>query len=252
MCDILDYKFTQNRRAEELFKIVKQLLNRKCAVFVFDEVDKLEDFDFLYLIAEEIFRKSMIIITNYHDFLTGLDDRLKSRLMMDTLEFKPYNYDETKGILKLRKDYAFFPGVWDDEAMELVVNKTVEVEDMRKGLHLLRESANSAEGKSSKKILIEHVKDALSKTKEFTVKDSNELSDDEKEILEMVNSNSGKRIGDLYKMYTEKGGSCVYKSFQRKVDKLGKNKFISIEKIKGGEEGNTTIVKKNQVKLTEF
>jgi len=57
----------------------------------------------------------------------------------------------------------------------------------------------------------------------------------------------------LFKTYQKKGGSLAYKSFQRKIDKLQKNKFISVEKTTGGKEGNTTIVKYAQTrKLTDF
>ena len=57
MCEILGYKFTQNKKTEELLKIVKNILNKTAVVFAFDEIDKVEDFDFLYSILEEIFKK---------------------------------------------------------------------------------------------------------------------------------------------------------------------------------------------------
>ena len=34
------------------------------AVFVFDEIDKLEDYDFLYTILEDIYRKAIFLITS--------------------------------------------------------------------------------------------------------------------------------------------------------------------------------------------
>lgn len=46
ICEKLGYKFTQNKKTDELFKIIKEILNKKAAVFVFDEVDKADDFDF--------------------------------------------------------------------------------------------------------------------------------------------------------------------------------------------------------------
>ncbi|GAG20340.1 unnamed protein product, partial [marine sediment metagenome] len=48
-------------------------------------------------------------------------------------------------------------------------------------------------------------------------------------------------------------GALSYKSFQRKIANLQKNKFISIEKTQGGQEGNTTIIKYSKTKkLTDF
>ena len=41
VCEMLDFKFIQNKKTEELFKMVKQVFNKKSVVFVFDEADKL-------------------------------------------------------------------------------------------------------------------------------------------------------------------------------------------------------------------
>ena len=253
ICELMDFKFIQNKKTEELFRWVKQNLNKKSVVFVFDEVDKLEDFDFIYMILEEIYRKTLVLITNYKDWLLELDERIKSRLVPEIVEFKPYNYDETKGILKQRKDYAFHANVWDEDAFELVAKKTAETQDIRLGLHFMKESALIAEDKSSRRINAVHAHQALSKVDEFTIKNPTELAADDNMILELVKKNSGKKIGDLYRLYQNNGGKLVYKSFQRKIDRLEKSRFIVVEKTAGGNEGNTTIVKHNsEKKLTEF
>ncbi len=254
ICELLDYKFVQNRRTEELFNVIKQLLNRKSAVFVFDEADRLEDVDLIYMIIEEIFKKSIVLITNKKEWISNLDERVKSRLMAEMLEFKPYNPAETRGILRHRMEYAFVPGVWNDDAFELIAKKTSDAQDIRTGLYLMREAANIAEGKSSRKIALEHAQEALSKIADFTAKDSNELAVDERKIVDLIKSNSGSKIGSLFEAYQKQGGSLAYRSFQRKVDKLEKDKFVSLEKTEGGADGNTTIVKFNDSakKLTEF
>ena len=117
MCDVVGYKLVQNKRTEELFDIVKQYVNKseRSAVFVFDEVDKIEDFDFIYSVLEDVFRKSVVLITNYKEFIAELDERIKSRLTAEMLEFQPYNLSETSGVLKQRMDYAFVQGVWEDD-----------------------------------------------------------------------------------------------------------------------------------------
>lgn len=254
MCEILGYRMTHNKRTEELFAVVKNILNKKAAVFAFDEVDKLEEVDFLYAILEEIYKKSIILVTNEREWLEDLDDRVKSRSLPETLEFKPYSLEETRGVLKQRIQYAFVPGIWDDEAFELIANKTSEVEDIRTGLHLMREAGNIAEEKSSRKIILEHAKEAIMKIDQFTIKRSSDLTEDEQKILEMIKKNSDKKIGDLYNIYKEQGGTLVYKSFQRKIEKLEKSKFVSVKKISGGADGNTSIVKYANItrKLTEF
>lgn len=254
ICEQLGYRLTHNKRTEELFQVVKNMLNKKSAVFAFDEVDKLEEIDFLYAILEEIYKKSILLITNEKDWLDDLDERVKSRMLPETLDFKPYNLEETRDVLKQRVGYAFAPNVWDDDAFELIVKKTSEAQDIRLGLHLMRESGNIAEDKSSRKISIDNVNDAIKKIDKFTIKKSDDLTEDEQNVLSIIKNNSEKKIGDLYITYKEQGGELVYKSFQRKIDKLEKNKFVSVKKITGGPDGNTSIVKyaTETKKLTEF
>lgn len=254
ICEQLGYKFTHNKRTEELFEIIKNMANKKAVVFAFDEVDKLEEVDFLYSILEDIYKKSIILVTNDKEWLNDLDDRVKSRLLAETLEFKPYSPAETKDVLRQRMEYAFFPEVLDDGAFELIASKTAEVQDIRTGLHLMREAANIAEGKSSRKITLEHAQEALGKLDEFIIKKSTDLTGEEQNILDIIKKNSEKKIGDLYITYKELGGELVYKSFQRKIDKLERNRFISVKKVSGGADGNTSMIKyaAQAKKLTEF
>jgi len=253
LCSQLGYKFTQNKKSDELFKIVRDQLNKKSVVFCFDEIDKAEDLDFLYGILEEVYRKTILMITNHKDWIFNLDSRLKSRLIAETLHFKPYNDAETKDILKQRMQYAFVPGVFSDDAFELIVKKTAELEDIRSGLYLMKEAGNLAEDESSKKITIKHVQEAIKKLDDFSIKKSTDLDEEAHALLDLIKANSGLRIGELFEIYQKQGGKSSYKTFQRKIDKLGKGKFISLEKITGGKEGNTTIVKYSKVKtLSEF
>jgi len=253
ICDILGYKFTQNKKSDELFEIIKQILNKKSAVFVFDEADKLEDFDFLYHILEEIYRKSVLLITNFKNWILNLDERVRSRLTAELKEFKPYNAEETKGILKKRLSYAFVPGVWENDAFELVAKRSAEIADIRSGLYLLKEAGLAAEEKSSKKITLENVQTAVQKLDDFSIKEKSDLDQESRNILELIKNNSNKKIGDLFDIYRRYNGKLSYKSFQRKIANLQKNNFIAVEKTEGGLEGNTTIIKySEEKKLTDF
>ena len=254
LCEELGYKLTHNKKSDELFTIATGLLNKKSAVFVFDEVDKLNDLDALYLILEKVYRKAVILITNYKDWIDNLDMRVKSRLTPEIAYFPPYNKEQTAGILENRKKYAFVQGVWQDDAMVLVADKTYSIGDVRTGLHIMRESGLSADDRGSKRIETQDVEKALGKLTEFSANDSEELQEDTKIVLDIVTENSGQKIGDLYRIYQEKGGQRSYKSFQRDCKKLELAKFVKLEKI-SGDGGNTTIVKfiGNEVKkLTDF
>lgn len=247
ICDQIGYKFTQNKKTNQIFQILRDKFNKTSAVFVFDEVDKAEELDFLYMILEEIYRKSVILITNFREFALNLDERLKSRLVAETLEFEQYNEKETFGILKERSKYAFVSGVWEDNAFDLIAKKTAEIKDLRTGLYLLREAGTLAEDQSSRKITIEHAKKAIEKLDQFSIKDPSELGEDTQMILKIIKENPNSKIGDLYEKYKEKGAKTTYKTFQRKIEVLEKNNFISVEKTMGGKEGNTSIINIKEV-----
>ena len=248
ICEQLGYRLVQNKKTVDLSKIVASMINKKTAIFFFDEIDKAEDHDFLYTLLEEIYKKSIILVTNLKEWIVGLDSRIKSRLTPEMLEFKQYNEHETKDIMEMRAKIAFPPGVLQDNAFNRIAKKTFEIKDIRTGLFIMREAALEAETQSKRKIELPDVEKAISKLDDFSIKNSASLEDDTKFILSIVKDNSGKKIGDLFKVYEGKGGKHTYKTFQRKIADLEKNKFISTKKQKGSG-GNTTIVEK---KLTDF
>lgn len=253
ICSLLDYKFIQNKKTEDLFEVIKEILNKRSAVFCFDEIDKMENLDLIYQILEEIYRKTIILITNHKSFLNKLDQRLKSRLMLDALEFKPYNLQETKGILRHRIKYAFVGDCFDEEAFELIARKTAEIEDIRTGLFMLKEAGNFAEDKAAKRITLADAKLAVEKTENVNIMNSENLDDDIKSILTIVKSNSGMKMGELYRVFKDRGGKQAYKTFTRKIKKLEEGKFVECKKVEGGAEGNFTVINYAKTKkLTEF
>ncbi len=252
ICEELGYTFIMSKKTSELAALARNKLNKGSAVLVFDEIDKLEEVDFLYTLLEDIYRKSIFLITNYRDSYSEMDERIRSRLNPEFLFFRPYNEAEIAGILKQRRDYAFVPGCWDEDAFKELVEKCSETQDLRVGLYLMREAGNLAEEKSSRRISLMHVAEAVKKVDEFHIKPKEGLDEELKTVLDLVRDHSGKKIGDIYASYAESGGELSYKSFHRRVLKLSEAKYISTEKV-SGKEGNTTIVNfASDKKLTEF
>ena len=251
ICHQLGYKFTHNKGTDELFEEIKTRLNKKSAVIVLDEVDKLSDFQTIYNLLEDIYRKCIFFITNDKKFLISLDARLKSRLSLSELEFKPYNYEQTKDILNERKKYAFVKDAFSQDAFEIIAKKSYEVQDIRTGLFLLQESGNIAEEKSSKKITLEHSQEAVSRLKNYKIKSPLELDEEEKEIVELIKNNVNKDILQIYEEYKKKNDKSI-RTFQRKIKELAKNKIIFLDEAvskKGGKTYNLRYVDK---KLVEF
>lgn len=250
ICDQLGYKFVQNKNTEELFKIAQNIINKKTAVFVFDEIDKMEDTDLLYSILNDIYKKTLIMLTNYPDWLIKIEDRIRSRLMPEKLEFKPYDTKEAEGILLERMEYAFIPDKWEKDALAMIVGKTVEAGDIRVGLHLLKEAGRVAEDEMSEKVKNEHVRKAVGTLSGFHTKTTDDLDEESKQILDLVQGQN--KIGDLYKEYQDNGGKSTYKTFQRRIEKLSKANYISTKKVIGGKEGTTTIVEEKNTTLDDF
>lgn len=252
ICDQLGFKFTQNKNTTELLKVVASIINKKAAVLVFDEIDKAAEFDFLYSLMQELLKKSVILITNYKSWLIELDERIKSRLTPELLAFNEYSGRETLEILKQRRGHAFVPGVWEEEAFSIVSQRATAAKDIRTGLFLMREAAAKAEAAANRTITAEHVKQALAGMDEFTIKNSQDLKEDEQAIYTIIKEHSGKKIGELYNLYKKTGGEASYKTFQRKIAALDEGNFVTLER-QTGEGGNTTIVhRQTTTKLTEF
>jgi|SRR3989344_5841869 len=255
ICEKLGYKRTQNRNTHELMKEIIFILNKNktCSALVFDEIDKAEDFNFLYTLLEQVYRKSIILITNYKEDLVKMDERVKSRLVPETIEFRPYNLQETQGILKQRMDLAFAPNIFSANAFKIIAQKTFDMKDLRKGLYLLKESANLSESKSKRDVGEEEVNIAIDKMESFSSKNMELIEDVEKEILELVKNNDNSKVGDLHKMYEKAFSEMGYKTFKRKLDKLEKQKFILCSTTGGGEGGNTSVVSYiKDKKLSEY
>ncbi len=252
ICDQIGYAFTHNKKTDELMRIVAHNLNKTRSVLVFDEIDKAEDTDFLYFLIEGIERKAIFLVTNYKEWLVELDERVKSRLTAELLEFPSYNEKEVAGILGRRLEYAFREGVFEDDALALVARRTAAAGDIRVGLYLLKEAGMLAEEKFAEHITAKHVEGAIAKLDEFTIKSPKELDPEAKLVLELCRKSPGSRIGDVFTKYEAAGGKGVYKTFQRKVRYLAENKFITQERITGGPEGTTTIIRPANQSLTEF
>ena len=252
LCRQLGIQFIANQKTSELFSRAVSILNKKSAVFVFDEIDKLEDFDMLYMVLEDIYKKAIFLITNYKERVQQLDERIMSRLTPELVEFLPYNKEETHGILHERMKYAFVPGVWDSQAFSAVVEKTCSWNDIRRGLFMMREAATLAEEKAMRQITMDEVKRAAAKVDELAFNQAAQLDDELKAILNLVKENPSQKIGDVFQLFLKNGAEMSYRNFTRKIEKLEQGKFILTEKLLN-KDGNTTLIHiYSEKKLTDY
>ena len=249
ICEKIGYRFTLNKSTDELIQVITGILNKGSCVICLDECDKLDANDIIYDLLENIYKKAIILITNNSDWLNKLDMRIKSRLNPESLEFKPYNYEETLGILKQRIEYAFKPDMFNKEGLEIIAKKSFELGDIRTGIYLLKEAGDTAEFKNKNKIELIDVEEALKKLNNFKIKNSEDLDDNLKDVLELIKINDGKSSKELFEIY----GKDSYKTFKRKLDELDKNSLISMKEINFGANGRKIIVNYGSIKkLNEF
>ncbi|MBI5872498.1 AAA family ATPase, partial [archaeon] len=221
ICEQLGYKWVQNRRTEELMKEIAGILNKKGAVIVLDEIDKLECPEILYPLLEDIYKRTIILITNDKGWLAGLDERIRSRLLAEMLEFQAYNLEETRGILNQRIEYAFVKGCWEKEALLFAAEKTFEMKDIRIGLFLLKEAGNEAEGRNADRITLQEAETAFSRIASTPLK--KEVDNETQTVLELLKEAGSKQ--EAYEKYKEQYKKS-YRTFQRKMKEVKDTKVV--------------------------
>jgi len=235
-----------SNKVEDLQKKAISSLNQSSVVIVLDEFDKLENFDIIYTFLEQLYRKSLLLITNFKDVVKKIDPRIVSRLNLKEVEFRPYNQNEIKGILKERMSFAFYKSnVFKDDAFDKIVNTTYEAKDIRRGLVLIKECALKAEEQAKRNIdidVVDNVVKQMFTRQDYTINEKDELNQDQQLILDIIKEQTEKiKIGNLFALYEQRGGTKTYKSLQRAVEKLEKGKFINVKKSTTSE-GNTTLI----------
>jgi len=215
ICQQINYKWTHNKNFDELMASAAEIINEKSAVIILDEADKLQEQNIIYNILEDVHRRCIILITNDENFVNKLDSRIKSRLLPDLLEFKPYNLNETEAILKQRTEYAFIPDCLDKTAFDSVVKKTFELKDIRSGLFLLKQAGEVAENKSLRKITINEVKNAITSLATLNLDEDADLI----ALISILKENSGKSKREIFKVFEEKANKSQ-RTFQRKMKEL--------------------------------
>lgn len=229
----------QFKNSEDLWEHIFKAISRyKGVVIALDEIDRAKDYDFLYQIAENLKRFTLVMITNEADFLSTMDIRIKSRLAIEELIYPPYKRHEIAGILEERKNAAFCDSVWGEEAFDLVVERCVKKNDIRIGLVLMKEAGRAAERDSLKRISVEHVMGCKAGVVDGKIESDN-LDARERAIYEAIKESPGVESGQLSTMVKERGYDLADSTFRRLIQKLDKGGYIFREQVVGAGGGQT-------------
>ncbi len=244
LCNVankLGFKFTHNMNTSEVLEKIKEILKKKNGiVLAFDEVDKAEDYDFLYLLSEEISKKAILLITNDFSWGDDLDPRVKSRLLPELVDFPEYSLAETENILLERVKYAFYQNVWENDAVKRIAEQSFKFKDIRIGIVLLKVAGELAENAASKKVKLEHAEKAITKTDAIKIKASTDLTDEERLVLDLCKIHTGKIFGAFYEEYQRSGGKKSDRTVKRNLDRLENRKLIKQEPVTEGLQGRSS------------
>jgi Cdc6-like AAA superfamily ATPase len=161
--------------------------NRLNLIVVLDEVDQLvkNDSSVLYdLLRIESYTKQkigLIFISNDKYVFRNVEERIRSSLNLEEIEFKPYTFLEMKDIVEQRMKEAFV--AYEEGVSALVVAKAAEKGDVRIALEILLKAGRIAKDKlrveDVKKVIREEINPKAQEIMKV-------LSDREKRILEIL------------------------------------------------------------------
>ncbi len=134
----------KGKPVDELLSKLQEWLDKNKGIAVaLDEFDQLEEdaevvYDLQLLNRESDNPVATVLVSNQHPRSLELDPRSKSRLSIQTLQFKPYTASQLESILEKRVEQAFRPGVVDDEVVRRIAEQVAESSgDCREALEML-------------------------------------------------------------------------------------------------------------------
>jgi Cdc6-like AAA superfamily ATPase len=136
-----------NRRSVHLFFCSRSVFIKivafvdKKIIVCLDEVDRLDDFDLLYLLARS--GCGLILMSTRCHVLASLTSRKRSSLALTEIEFPAYKTDELCDIIRDRVEFAIRPNSLKNEFIKLA--SVAAQGDARTGLEIVRKAGKKAE-----------------------------------------------------------------------------------------------------------
>ena len=206
----------------ELIKLLEKLIQKKKIIVCLDEVDQLNNFDILYILARN--GVGLILASTRYHALIDLPSRIKSSLALTEIEFPAYKPDELFDILKDRVEFSFRPGTISKEFIKIAA---IAAEgDARVGLEILRRAGKKAEDKGLDKVTIEEIKQAIKEAKKTKVSFIiSRLNEHQRVIYEILAEKKRMPSGELYREYCKRVSKPIvdrtYRNYMKKLVGLG-------------------------------
>ena len=243
---VIELGFPVQRRGWAKDEIISRLVEslektKKALIVCLDEVDQLifRSQEVLYdLLRINQYVKNpvgLIFISNDPYVFANLEQRIRSSLSIEEIEFKPYSLEEMKDILEERAKLAFFSV--EKGVVLLAANHAVKKGgDVRVGLECLLKAGRIAERENANLVKVEHLKKVLKEVKRVKPRILKEkLNESEKEILKILEEEKRNfTSGELYRIYSSKAKNpASERSFRNYLNHLASIGLIKIRKAKG-------------------
>jgi orc1/cdc6 family replication initiation protein len=206
----------------ELIKILERVVKKKKIIACLDEVDRLKDFDLLYLLTRN--NCGLILISTFYHALMNLANRIRNSLALTEIEFPTYSSIELYDIIKDRVEFAFHPGTLKTELVRIA--SVAAQGDARVGLEIVRKAGKKAEVRCLSEVSINELREAISETNRLkAIYPVDKLNEHQKAIYEILKKKRKMSSGLLYNEYCNSIKSHVvdraYRNYMRRMVDLG-------------------------------
>jgi cell division control protein 6 len=206
----------------ELTKSLEKIVKKKKVIVCLDEVDRLDDFDLLYLLARS--GCGLILISTRCHVLASLTSRIRSSLALTEIEFPPYKTDELYDIIRDRVEYAFRPGSLKNEFIKLA--SVAAQGDARTGLEIVRKAGKKAEIRYLNEVTMRELEETINETNKLKmIYPVDKLNEHQKTIYDILEKKRKLSSGLLYNECCTLMKSPVvdraYRNYMRRMVSLG-------------------------------
>ncbi len=182
-------------------------------IIVLDEIDQLMHaaessrllYDLLRVVEHKTMRFGIVLISNDTTLTARLDERVRSSLAEERIEFAPYTPMQLKEILRERAEQAFNPGVLGADVIPVAAAHAAKLGgDARIAIEALWKAGREAERSSSKSVNLEHLQKAFKIVDASSLlKGLRNLTADEKTLLKILAQDSPgtMRSSSLYERF---------------------------------------------------
>jgi cell division control protein 6 len=221
----------EHRTSLKLEKLRKHLGDRPFIV-VLDEVDRIKPSERSSTVynLDSVGNVGMVCISNSHESMFELDERVRSRLNPHPVSFPAYTAGSIMDILTHRANLALSAGAWTDKALKRIAGMAEG--DARVAIRTLRNAAELSEDEHSGRISVRNLQrkwsEAREAKKQYSLKS---LTEDHRMLYEIIKKECRVLSGDLWQRYLRKCSRLKRKPLAARTFSDYANRLVQVDLI---------------------